>query len=420
MLAVKTVEKDTLAYQIHSRPFTAALDMSHVHVKSVVDKFRVALNDVTSTVPPERDALCFYLMNHGVAEVSKRFGQNDLLPEDMVGILESYHSYGHALAERMFFYMLAICFRESRHLKNAESFLNDEEVDPAALKVIREIHNTGSGGAVEYLKDWKLANKDILIGELTDTMTYLFNNGLWSGGYGGTAWGEVCSVLNNFVHGKISAELLMDTAFTLAHNNGPIFNKGLFFSHYDSSALLKILDVQRAGMIPSLVNEGTFKHLYSEITDWRKSVSGVLGGFGEEHVDWYMVKKLGAVGTYHKEQSDQQATHGVPDHMSTNEEAPVATPVKTPQAAEAYPAKPAINLESTKAGFFHISEEAKVKIIPNSKFRANQHTQKLLQISGKKMKHPVTHKATFDKNGYKIEHKKSALTDMYLDGEDGS
>lgn len=48
--------------------------------------------------------------------------------------------------------------------------------------------------------------------------------------------------------------LLLDRAWALAHNTGPIFNKGFLFANQKSSDLMTILNAQRAGLIPGLIS----------------------------------------------------------------------------------------------------------------------------------------------------------------------
>ena len=57
--------------------------------------------------------------------------------------------------------------------------------------------------------------------------------------------------LVRFVSGEFSAEMMLDTVWTLAHNGGPIFNKGQFYAC--TANALRILDVQRSGQIPEAV-----------------------------------------------------------------------------------------------------------------------------------------------------------------------
>jgi hypothetical protein len=39
-------------------------------------------------------------------------------------------------------------------------------------------------------------------------------------------WGNIADTLRHLVTGELSPEMFCDLGFALAHNNGPIFNKG--------------------------------------------------------------------------------------------------------------------------------------------------------------------------------------------------
>ena len=131
----------------------------------------------------------------------------------------------------MFFYLLLICTRESRHTKDAVSspFIKGlgKKYGDGCTGFWSSIKGTGSSGAAERLRN---SPPDVLLGDYTKFLADMFNGGQFSGGYGGVAWGAVAVVLRDYSIGAISAEMMMDTAFTLCHNNGPIFNKGMLFN----------------------------------------------------------------------------------------------------------------------------------------------------------------------------------------------
>src|SRR5208283_4005185 len=90
------------------------------------------------------------------------------------------------------------------------------------------------------------------IGTFCKGLAWQFYKCKWAGGYGGKKWGVVTDCLARFVTGEFSAEMMLDTVWTLAHNGGPIFNKGQFYACYGHT-LYRILDVQRSGQIPEAV-----------------------------------------------------------------------------------------------------------------------------------------------------------------------
>ena len=112
------------------------------------------------------------------------------------------------------------------------------------------------------------------------------------------------------VVGETSIEIMNDTAWTLAHNNGPMFNKGMLYNTY-TSTIYKILDVQRAGMIPQLIAEGTLgSHADSAVSQAFEAVKAVFPESVTGYVDWFKVEALGSLHQYPTEKNLQTAKYG--------------------------------------------------------------------------------------------------------------
>ena len=326
-----SLKKDTLAFQLN-RPGLLLINMSQascVEIGKQVAKMRSSSLDsyMDSPVPlgpakgsPEFDALCFYMMNHAVATVAQRVDPLEPLGK-FYPVLEAYHGVLATRSIRMFFYLLLICTRESRHRKDSDSGSLMTDMWTKYGKEVCEFNNgikgTGSEGAANAFctKPPKAS-----LGNYTNFLTDIFNKGTYSGGYGGKAWGKVASVLRDFSIGKISAEMMMDTAFTLCHNNGPIFNKGMLFDSFGPE-IYKILDVQRAGMIPQYVASMKMgaSPSFVELSGYYAICREALGTDFEGYVDWFKVEKLGALKTYTEEKKDQVLLYGKPDGSSVPE-----------------------------------------------------------------------------------------------------
>lgn len=330
----KSLSKDTLAYQFGVRPGVLHRDMGGIQVPTVVAQLNKFMNlknvggmagvfDTEANCGnPERDAVVFYMMNHAVSLVRQKVHPYEALSPKHLEIVEAYHHELALKSARMFYYMLLICTRESRHDKSSYDdahwieFRNKYGLE--LLKFHKSIKGVGSGGAVSALRE---APPNMTLGNYTAFLSEVFYKGKYSGGYGGKAWGKVADVLRDFVAGKITAEMMMDTAFTLCHNNGPIFNKGMLFEPY-SEEIYKILDVQRSGQIPQMVANGE--------TKWAKDpwVSGryqqCKSAIGEEfvgHVDWFLVEELGAMKSYPSQKEAQVKKFGYPSKFKAKLEA---------------------------------------------------------------------------------------------------
>jgi hypothetical protein len=330
-----SLKQDTLAYQLGVRPAVLCRDMGNVPVSSVVanlNKFMESdthndLMDKSKFVTykmsghPEVDGLMFYMMNHAVSVVRQKKHPYEALG-DMLPLVQEYHNVLAIRGTRMFFYLLLICTRESRHDKAGYYSQTWKSLvakyGNECMDFHKKIKGTGSTTAAETLRTMP---PKTTLGNYTKFLAELFYTGSFNGGYGGKAWGAVADVLRDYCIGKLSAEMMLDTSFTLCHNNGPIFNKGMLFCGY-TNHIYKVLDVQRSGQIPQMVgNKETEHHSDPELQAAWKMCHDVLGGVFSGYVDWYLVEELGSMKQYPSEKQAQQSKHGFPSKFKAKLEA---------------------------------------------------------------------------------------------------
>jgi hypothetical protein len=213
-------------------------------------------------------------------------------------------------AVRAFYYLLWICIRESRHNQSlAKDAPKMKELFGAA---VTDFTVSIKGGESGISAAFVSKPPNATIGTYVDCLHWQFYNCKWNGGYGGKKWGIVTDCLKRFVDGEFTAEMMLDTIWTLSHNNGPIFNKGEFFGHY-SSNLIRILDVQRSGQIPEAVlcdhkvNAYAPSELFNMMGELVAEFPGKLGAY----VDWETVEALGSVHKYPSEKAEQFKKHGM-------------------------------------------------------------------------------------------------------------
>lgn len=318
---------DTLAYQLWQRPALQHRDMSGASlpdvVKALLDFEKIQglgnyagiKNNSPKKEYPERDALVFYMLNHAVSVIRTKISEYEPMG-DFQPIVEAYHEQLTLRTARMFFYLLLICTRESRHVQQEPTSKFMEGLRSEYGDSIADFHliiwKTGSETAVSKLRQ---KPPEVSLGEYTNFLVDVFHKGSYSSGYGGAAWGEIAEVLRDFVHGTLTAEMMMDTAFTLCHNNGPIFNKGMLYHHY-TDEIKMILDVQRSGQIPQLVgNKETHSAEASDIWELYSECSKVLPDEFSGYVDWYQVEALGSLSKYPSKKAIQLQKYGGPEHL---------------------------------------------------------------------------------------------------------
>lgn len=292
---MRTVE--TLA-DLACSPEVVPLDLTGTSMKAAAKSCREYCA-ASGKMKPEAEAVRFYFLNHAVAEVSKRRHRKELLPASEQFFVAEYQRALNELVPRMFYYLLLITTREARHgswsATKVEKFKTLVSSETANFFVDKEM----GGDSETLVKSFDKKVPDVTLGDYTMGVWHAFKLASYSGGFGGKKWADIAHCLKQAAHGEISMERMVDEAFALSHNNGPIFNKGMLYSMY-SSKILMILDAQRGGQIPSLVRSG---HLESE---WLASVMPYLaqaeqefgGVFAESQPDWQAMKEAGAVGNY--------------------------------------------------------------------------------------------------------------------------
>ena len=304
---------DTMAHQ-KQRPLQTNIDLSEARLQHVMKQYThlrtdLAQNDGATEAKPEPDALWFYVQQHAMGLAERNLDLDEPMG-DYQEYVEKYHEVGQRKVMRMFYYLLLITTRESRHAKSGTGKTKLYQKYPNIVDFHNNyVQDSSASSAIQALID---NAPDITLGEYTNFLVHAFTLPGYYGGYGGKAWSAIARPLNDFVQGKISAEILMDTAFTLEHNNGQIFNKGMLYHNGNGSVLHKILDVQRSWQIPQLI-----AHHYSDLnnyvtSDMRQYVDKFMridAGFGGR-VDWLQVKNIHGTPCYHTEIQAQEAAQG--------------------------------------------------------------------------------------------------------------
>jgi hypothetical protein len=269
---------------------------------------------------PDTEALRFYTLNHLVSIVKSKFGVHEKLPVWAANLCAVYQAELEGQCNRALFYLLAIIVREARHMHSGtvspDFWLNGETFGNWFREFVLDITSKGEDEALSLLRN---NPPSVDASTFVKAIDYIFCKGKWTSGYGGSKWGKVAKCLLACLDGSSSMETMLDTCFTLAHNNGPIFNKGLFYSSY-SHSFVKFLDVQRSGQIPELLMDAD---LFCKCNSIKKSlfpldllplidaVQVECGHPFRGYVDWKKVTDLGAKSSFYAEQKMQLANHPV-------------------------------------------------------------------------------------------------------------
>ena len=302
-----TYEQDTLEYHTKERPGTVFRDLSEVPMK-VIGKRLKTINDNEVQVQPEEEAITFYLLNHAMHEIAQRVEVDEPLGK-YEQLVEFYHQTLASKGSRLFNYLMVICTRELRHFPNSSSW------NAGGEDTLREAHGDECINFAHQIRSHSqnaLFENDLNmpVGKYLNFLCDAYNEITWSGAYGGENWGKCTQPLRDVIHGESSIEMMLDVGFTLAHNNGPIFNKGFQYKHYNGTEMAKILDVQRGGQIPELVRSKGTEYVNDGHIGLLDMIEDADLMQVNPWVNWTMVEMLGAKESYQAEKNGVAGMHG--------------------------------------------------------------------------------------------------------------
>lgn len=287
---------DCLAYHL-TRPLLRSANLEHVNC-SVVAGLMDEFSSASPMASPETSALMFYQLSHAMVVIQQRRHPLEPLPAEELALVEAYFKTGSEIAQRAFYYLIMICQRETRHLHDKTVWKDKitAEFGAAAYAYIKSIPDQPSTSMSKFIK----VPPKTTLGPYLKALAYAFYNGGWSHGYGGKKWGVVTDCAIGLVTGKYSPAIMLDTVWTLCHNGGPIFNKGVLFTHHSGNKLIQILDVQRAGMLPALIRAPStpWGSMDGYVTDDMKAVNEVIFKLDPStptDLDYQKIQDLGAV-----------------------------------------------------------------------------------------------------------------------------
>lgn len=261
--------------------------------------------DNNTKCKPDSEALWFYMMNHGMALISAARHPLEPLPHNELKFVKTYHEVMGEKARRAFYYLLSICTSEAGY--NHSLGKDYPAICDQFGKTVGDIHK--GGGKYEILN--RLLGKPPAepIGKYLGSLSWVYYHSEFNFSYGGPKWGNIADVAYRFCTGEFTAEMMLDTVWTLSHNTSAIFDKKTPFYAHNSQLLLRILDIQRSGQIPQAILYD--KAIENHVTpDMKLMALELKNRFPEQigdYVDWHLVEALGGVGSYYADKKAQIA-----------------------------------------------------------------------------------------------------------------
>lgn len=306
---MKYLPRNTLAY-FQAAPQYAMHKLGALPVSSM-SKGTALYRTNCGMVVPDGEALSFYGLNHCASIVKSTFTPNEPLPKWALDVMNAYLCETVRQVERLSHYMISITVREARHWHGPTEALSNKMKELYG-EVAYNFFANGHDGEVQAVDRYMNHPPECTLEQFVGALVHLFDHGKWSGGYGGKPWGQIARTLLMALTGKTTFEVMADTAYTLAHNNGPMFNKGMMYKHHTGEFLM-ILDIQRSGQIPELflgdeahVTDAQLDPVVEKII---QAVQDEKQCFGK-YVDWFKVKELGALHAYPSQEAAQKKKYG--------------------------------------------------------------------------------------------------------------
>lgn len=271
-------------------------------------------NPATDKASPDLEAVEFYALNHAVAKIQAAFDKDEVLPQWAQDVLSRYVEVVAAQGSRLYSYMLLIVTRETRHFGAGMGGAWWTSMNSAYKSFHSQIKGNDSHAVAKHVVT---APPELTLGAYVSCVTDVFAKGKWGHSYGGPAWANISSTMLRMVKGETSMVGMLDTAYTLAHNGGPMFNKGMLYHGY-SNEFIKILDVQCGGYMPEAILNNEFKNLAvpQTLATLIQTVNENLPGAFQAQVDWNDVEKKGAKHSYATEKAKMKKAPPKPVYIN--------------------------------------------------------------------------------------------------------
>lgn len=285
-------------------------NMSAVPLASTAPQFLNYMN-THNTVSVEEEAILFYLLNDAFGRLCSQFDKKEDLPKEADALARLYLKKASESSARLFYYLLAIITRESRHAPS--HCIGKLDPQYGVIDFVKTLKaKASSGTAAKILKEsCSDTLNGVSLGSYAAGIVNVFKKWGHPNNFGGEPWADIAEVFRKVVFGEISLELMNDLSWALAHNNGPIFNKGMLYDHY-TQEIKRILDVQRSGQILEYVANKELLVPTVDIAHALDAVQSCLTTPPNTYVDWYKVEALGALQKYPTEKEKQYLTYGYP------------------------------------------------------------------------------------------------------------
>lgn len=274
-----------------SQPYLNKVDFRKTTIKDIIPLFREMTSEEQKPLAPY--IYEFYGANFLINKVCKE--HSNIVPEEYLELYFHYQNTLKEMSKKIFSYIFINSFIESsfckdfskpvsqyleKKMKNYDIFNNDldyrefviamkkpegqevltkliqqfapqelqtKELEPSLKALFMEISfnnqnlysMTVAEMADEVMSGYSMSGfKELSLSQVTAIVKNIFKIGKFDVNYGGHRWGDILSHFEKFIEGQINAEIFIDQAFSLEHNNGTLFSKHTIFKTSENFNIL--------------------------------------------------------------------------------------------------------------------------------------------------------------------------------------
>ncbi|QNJ59107.1 hypothetical protein [Vibrio phage vB_ValS_PJ32] len=240
---------------VKTNPVFKKAGFDDLPLKKVTKALSLTCSAAQSKLRADRCALSFYAQNHIFSDLCSRKLNREPLTGKEAAICSMYEDTIADQTRFIFAYLTLASIREARHVMDLD--FTSADVNDDIVRLFEAIKGIAAKDAVDY---FIFSDINCTIGELLKALEAQFIDSEYANGYGGDAWADIAKCCLMFAEGELTAELFVDQAYHLEHNNGSVFNKNFIFSD-EKPDLQKVLDCQAAGQAPNLLANPTAGHI---------------------------------------------------------------------------------------------------------------------------------------------------------------
>lgn len=243
-------------YSYLENPILDRLKFDQLPVSELVDAIKNFKKSSGSNICPEKDAIKFYLSNHALHLIKKKYNELEYLPKEVAKLVEDCSSITTDVSQRIFYHIASVG-HGMLWVSNAKGNSQYDYFESSYGSEFRKyLDEKNSREDLSYIKKYNMSINVFLNG-----ISSVFSFGKI------VAWGKpysmIIKVASHASQGRESLHIMADHAWSLCHNGGTILNKGIG-GLYNAATdyLFDILDVQDSGQIPQWVKKESIKNKY--------------------------------------------------------------------------------------------------------------------------------------------------------------